>query len=186
VAGGIFHGILYHLVSPCQEDFLSRFGNCVPAATSLVAVVVSSATHMALLPELHVNFGQVTFGRIYQIFMRLIPGSTLIGGLMLAYPASAATASNALGLGRYSRFAAVVCAVYIVGFVLYGLSVFVSANCSVALSNIVFKRWPPKRPNEVSSKSTVWRRVASEFLGPSLAPPVPLPPAPPLVGYDIE
>jgi hypothetical protein len=27
VAGGVFHGILYHLVSSCQEVFSSRFGN---------------------------------------------------------------------------------------------------------------------------------------------------------------
>jgi hypothetical protein len=25
VAGGVFHGILYHLVSSCQEDFLVPF-----------------------------------------------------------------------------------------------------------------------------------------------------------------
>jgi hypothetical protein len=141
---------------------------------------------MALLPEVHVNFGQVTFERIYQIFMPLIPGSTLVGGLVLAYPASAAAASNALGLGRYSRFVILVCTVYIVGFVLYGLSVFVTANCSVILIDTVFKKWPPRRPNEVSSKSTVWRRVASEFLGASLTPPLPLPPAPALAGHDIE
>jgi hypothetical protein len=141
---------------------------------------------MALLPEVHVNFGQVAFERIYQIFMPLIPGSTLVGGLMLVYPASAAAASSALGLGRYSRFALLLCIIYIVGFVLYGLSVFVTANCSVILTDIVFKKWPPKRPNQVSSKSTVWRRVASEFLGASLTPPLPLPQAPALVAHDIE
>jgi hypothetical protein len=141
---------------------------------------------MALLPEVHFNLGQVTFERIYQIFMPLIPGSTLVGGLMLAYPASAAVASNALGLGRYSRFVVLVCTIYIVGFVLYGLSVIVTANCSVVLTDTVFKKWPPKRPNDVPSRSTVWRRVASEFLGPSLTPPLPAPSAPALIGNDVE
>src|SRR5882757_6740247 len=135
---------------------------------------------MSMLPEIHVNFGPVTFERIYQIFLPLIPGGTLVGGLILAYPQRVHDAEVTIGLGRYSRVAVLACSIYLVGFILYGFSLMISANCTVFLSNIVYKFWPPNRPNEAASKSWVWRRVASEFLGPSfsLSPytaPVPLP-----------
>ncbi len=78
---------------------------------------------MAFLPEIHVNLEQLAFERIYQLFLPLIPGSTLVGGLMLAKPASVFAVTSALGLGRYSRFAAPLCVVYIVGFVLFGFCI---------------------------------------------------------------
>lgn len=141
---------------------------------------------MAFLPEIHVNLEQLTFERIYQLFLPLIPGSTLVGGLMFAKPASVFAVSSALGLGRYSRFAVLLCVVYIVGFVLYGFSIWMVGNCTVLLNYVVYKKWPPKRPNETSSKSFVWRRVAAELLGASLIPPTAQLPLPPLSGNDVE
>ena len=140
-----------------------------------------------MLPEIHVNFGPVTFERIYQIFLPLIPGGTLVGGLILAYPQRVHDAEVTIGLGRYSRVAVLACSIYLVGFILYGFSLMISANCTVFLSNIVYKFWPPNRPNEAASKSWVWRRVASEFLGPSLSPSAStVPGAPPAYTFDVE
>jgi hypothetical protein len=141
---------------------------------------------MALLPEIHVNVGQLTFERIYQIFLPVIPGSTLVGGLMFAHPTSAHAVVAALDLGRYSRLAVLLSIVYIVGLLLYGFSVFVTGNCSVILSYLIGKKFPPKRQNETPSQSFIFRRVASEFLGNSLTPPPVQSLGSPFAGNDIE
>jgi hypothetical protein len=142
---------------------------------------------MALLPEIHVNFDQVTYERVYQLFLPLIPGSTLVGGLVLAHPDRASAIVAVLGLGRYSRIAALVCCVYIVGLILYGFSMAVTGGVSLLVPWFLnkIKRPFPTRPNAVSAKSTVWRRVAAEFLG-TLTP---LPSAmfvPPTIANDVE
>jgi hypothetical protein len=144
---------------------------------------------MALLPDVHVNVGQITFERIYQIFLPIIPGSTLVGGLVLAHPASAHSLAVTLGLGPYARFAILLLIVYIVGFVLSGFSIFMTGNCTVLLGYLIGKKkeWVPIRQNQVSSQSFIFRRVASEFLGSSLTPsPQAQPPALPFTGNDIE
>lgn len=142
---------------------------------------------MALLPEIHVNFGQLALERIYQLFLPLIPGGTLVGGLVLAHPAASNTMAATLGLGRYSRVGLLVLIVYIVGWLLHGFSIFVTGNCSALLGYIVGKKWPPKRENEVPSKSFIFRRVASEFLGTALTPSPPAqPPLLPFLGNDVE
>jgi hypothetical protein len=142
---------------------------------------------MSMLPDVHVNLGPVTFERVYQIFLPLVPGGTLVGGLVLAYPQRVHEVEVALGLGRYSRAALLVCSIYLVGFILYGFSLTVSGNCGVFLVMMVYKLWPPKRDNEGPSKSWVWRRVASEFLGQSLSPsPSTAPGAPVGYTFDVE
>lgn len=148
--------------------------------------MVSYELRMALLPEIHVNFGQITFERFYQVFLPLIPGGTLVGGLVLAHPQRVHDMEFNLGLGRYSRVVILVCSVYIAGLILYGISLAISGNCSVFLAGLVPKLWPPMRPNEAPSKSWVWRCVASEFLGTSLSPPHLPMPAPPLSGNDVQ
>jgi hypothetical protein len=137
---------------------------------------------MSLLPEIHVDFGQLTFERIYQVLLPLIPGGTLVGGLVLTYPQRV----HDLGLGRYSRVAVIVCSAYIAGVILYGFSVTVTGNCTILFATLLSKRSPPLRPNLVPSQSWVWRCVAGEFLGQSLSPP-PLPAsALPLSGNDVQ
>jgi len=149
--------------------------------------VVSYPLSMALLPEIHFNFGQITFERIYQIFLPLVPGSALVGGLVLAHPDRANAMAATLGVGRYTRIAVLLCGVYIVGLVLYGFSMAITGGVSILLPWFLnkIKRPLPIRQNETPAKSTIWRRVAAEFLG-SLAPLPPPAPAPPTVGNDIE
>jgi hypothetical protein len=142
---------------------------------------------MALLPEVHVNVGQLTFERIYQIFLPLIPGCTLVGGLMLAHPQSANTIALNLGLGRYFRIGVLLCCIYVVGLTLYGFSVVITSYCSILVGWFFGKiKIPfPKRQNEVPSKSTIWRRVAAEFLG-TLTPLQAGPHLPAIAGNDVE
>lgn len=138
---------------------------------------------MALLPEVHIHFGQLTFERIYQVFLPLVPGATLVGGLMLAHPTSAQSAVLAFGIGRYLGYAILVCAAYIVGLMLYRFSTLSAGIVTGTLNTIVVRKWPPRRQNLASSQTTLFRRVAAEFLGSSLAPP---PTNPPLSGNDVE
>jgi hypothetical protein len=139
---------------------------------------------MALLPEIHVNFDQLTFERIYQVFLPLIPGCTLVGGLMFAHADSVHAITVALGMGRYSRVAVFLGSVYVAGLILYGFSMGIIGNCSTFLAFLVGKMWPPRRQNEVSSKSVIWRRVAAEFLG--TLTPLPGPHLPAIDGNDVE
>jgi hypothetical protein len=139
---------------------------------------------MALLPEIHVNFDQLTFERVYQVFLPLIPGFTLVGGLVFAHPHNAYAVTVALGMGKYSRVAVLLASVYVAGLILYGLSVVIAGNCSMLLSELVGKMWAVRRPNEAPSKSTIWRRVAAEFLG-SLAP-LQSQNLPGIIGNDVE
>jgi hypothetical protein len=147
---------------------------------------------MALLPDVHVNLGQVTFERIYQIFLPLIPGGSLIGGLLLAHPDFMFRVTTAFGLGRFSRIGVLVFAVYVTGLVLYGVSQWVVGICSWIGLLTVSKRWPPMRDNLALSKRPAWRRLAAGFLGDALTPSLPpLPPAPAaqaslLEQYDYE
>jgi hypothetical protein len=130
---------------------------------------------MALLPEIHIDVGTLAFERIYQYFLPLIPGWVLTGGLIFAYPRTAYSVANALGLGRYSRVAVLIVTVYVIGLTLYGFSAAVTAQCTIWLNQLAFKvsiklKRPISRTNLVFSKSWVWRTVAAEFLGPALTP----------------
>ena len=139
---------------------------------------------MALLPEIHLNVGDVTFGRIYQFFLPLIPGCTLVGGLTLTHAKSVNDIAGSLGLGHYSRAAILLCGSYVAGLVLYAFSMAMVGMCSILLNPVVYKKWPPTRPNEVASQSIIFRRVASEFLGPLT--PLQVPNFPATVGNDVE
>ncbi len=149
--------------------------------------MVSYPVRMSMLPEVHVNFDQLTFERVYQIFLPLIPGCTLVGGLLMAHPQGTSALAAALGLGRYARIGALICCVYVVGLILYGFGVVITSYCSMLLAWLFGKiKIPfPERQNQVPSKSTIWRRVASEFLG-TLTPLPPSPPLPPIAGNDVE
>ncbi len=132
---------------------------------------------MALLPEVHVNLGQVTFERIYQIFLPLIPGGTLVGGLLLTHPEFASHTTSILGLGRYSRMGFAIFTVYIVGLALYGVSVSVAGTFTWIAALTIGKRIGMLRDNLALSQRPVWRKLAAGFLGNGLVPSLPTSPA---------
>ena len=141
---------------------------------------------MALLPELHVNLGEFSFERVYQLFLPLVPGGALVGGLVLNDPASLSAKAVAFGIGSYPRVAILVCAAYVTGLALYGVSMLIAGSCTAIVGHVVYKKWPPRRPNS-SSKSLLFRRVAAQFLGESLIPSAAVPPySDPFVGNDTE
>ena len=89
---------------PCGVSTLTKTAlpshKGIPVTGQLrIEIVVSYSARMSMLPEIHFNFGQVTFERIYQVFLPLIPGGTLVGGLVLAYPQRVHDAEVTLGLG---------------------------------------------------------------------------------------
>jgi hypothetical protein len=138
---------------------------------------------MALLPEIHVNVGELTYERIYQFFLPLASGATFVAGVVLNNPTYFSEKADAFRLSAYFSVALLVCAAYVVGLVLYGISLVISGNCTIALNQVLYKKWPPRRENSQAASSLVFRRVASEFLGPSLTPPMAMPA---LTGSDVE
>jgi hypothetical protein len=142
---------------------------------------------MGMLPDIHVNFGQLTFEKVYQTFLPLVPGGTLVGGLIVTNPQRVHDISLALGLGRYAMLAVLLYSIYIVGLILYGFSAVVTGICSAAIVFLVPKVKIRNRPSEAASKSWVWRCVAGEFLGQTLSPsPITVPGAPPAYRFDVE
>jgi hypothetical protein len=104
---------------------------------------------------------------------------------VFAHPDKTQTLILALGLGRYSRVAVFLCCIYIAGLILYGFSATLTGFFSILLTQLFFRIWPPKRLNEQPAKSTIWRRVAAEFLG-TLTPQLTGPSLPAIASYDVE
>ena len=152
----------------------------------MLSIVVYSPAIMAMLPEVHVNLDRPTIHHIYELFLPLFPGGVLVAGLVVAHPQFSIRAA-AVGIGYYSRVAAVVFVAYTAGLILYALSTIFGALLSFLLTNLYFgsAKLRPFRNNRTISQNHVWRTVASTFLGQQLVPPPPatglfttVPPAP--------
>jgi hypothetical protein len=134
-------------------------------------MVVRFQQHMA--PQFHFNFGPTSFDRAYQLSLPLIPGGLFTGGLLMAHPGLALSARNALGLGENMGFLVLVFVAYAVGFVMFAASAILTGIVSGITQGLVFRSWTPTRWSWLLSQSTVWRQVATEFLGKVLAPAMP-------------
>jgi len=126
-----------------------------------------------MTPQFHFNFGPTSFDRAYQLSLPLIPGGLFIGGLLMAHSGLAQSARNALGLGENMGFIVLVSATYTVGFVLFEASGLLAGIVSGITQGLVFRRWTPTRWSWLLSQTTIWRQVATEFLGKALTPALP-------------
>ena len=158
---------------------------------------------MPLLPDVHVTLDRPTIQHIYQLFLPIVPGGTLVLGFVLVHPHSLGHFAAEQGMGYYSLIAAVVFLSYVAGLMLYALSFYFGAILSTSLNELC-RRSPkcrPSRNNSSISQNHVWRTVAAAFLGKQLAPSQPglpgsslfttsaqfPPPTPPSVQqYDID
>lgn len=129
---------------------------------------------MALLPDVHVNLDRPTIQHIYQLFMPVVPGGTLVIGFVFAHPDYLGRFATA-GVGYYSRIAATVFIAYVAGLILYMLSVHVALILSTCLGALCQSnpKLRPVRDNSAVSQNHVWRTVANAFLGRQLAPTPP-------------
>lgn len=130
---------------------------------------------MALLPDLHVNLDRPTIQHIYQLFLPIVPGGTLVVGLLLARPNYLRQLGAASGVGYYLLLATTVFVAYAAGLMLYTLSVHFGMIASMCAINISGRnpKFRPLRNNMSISQNHVWRTVAAEFLGKELAPTIP-------------
>ncbi len=126
-----------------------------------------------MTPQFHFNFGPTSFDRAYQFSLPLIPGGLFIGGLLMAHPGLALSVRNALGLGENVGFAVLVFVAYTTGFVLFAASGILTGIVSGITQGLVFRSWTPKGWSWLLSQSTIWRQVATAFLGKALAPASP-------------
>lgn len=125
-----------------------------------------------MTPQFHFNFGPTSFDRVYQLSLPLIPGGLFVGGLLVARPGLALSVRNALGFGESVGFIVLVFVAYTVGFVLFAASGLLAGIVSGITQGFVFRSWTPTRWSFLLSQATVWRQVATEFLG-KLAPTLP-------------
>jgi hypothetical protein len=91
----------------------------------------------------------------------------------MAHPGLALSARNALGLGENAGFIVLAFVAYTAGFVLFAASGLLTGIASGITQGLVFRSWTPTRWSWLLSQSTVWRQVATEFLGKALAPALP-------------
>jgi len=156
---------------------------------------------MAMLPEVHVSLDRLAIQHIYQLFLPLVPGGTLVIGLCVAYQSPLASPSVFAYLGRV---AAVCFFAFAVGLMLTAVSTICSGVAVGVVQAIVFRnpRLRPSRSNRPISQNPLWRTVAAAFLD-KLAPTPPPPNAtgsgifisaaqflpgaapPNVVGYDV-
>ncbi len=130
---------------------------------------------MALLPDLHVNLDRPTIQHIYQLFLPIVPGGTLVIGILAAHPNYLKQLATATGVGYYSLVATTVFIAYSAGVMLYAFGVHFGLLLSTFVG-VVFDRNQKLRPfreNLSISQNHVWRTVADAFLGKQLAPAPP-------------
>ena len=130
---------------------------------------------MSLLPEVRLNLDRPTIQHIYELFLPIIPGGTLVMGLLSARPEWLVHLGAASGVGYYSRIAGIVFLAYVAGLMLFVLSIHVGGLLMGAL-NEIYSRSPKLRPVRINlsiSQNRVWRTVADAFLGKQLAPTPP-------------
>jgi hypothetical protein len=129
---------------------------------------------MAMLPEVHVSLDRPTIQHIHQLFLPLVPGGTLVLGLILTHPHSAALAA-VQGLRDYQRIALIVFFSYSAGLILYAASGYFASILSLSVATLYYRilKKTTVRNNLKFSQNRVWRTVAAKFLDTQLAPPPP-------------
>lgn len=129
-----------------------------------------------MIPQVHFNFGPTSLDRFYQLVLPVVPGGVFIGGLLMARPGLGQSLRDAVGLGQYGLLFILLFAAYVAGVLLFTFSAMMTVVVS-GLASIPFNSWKPVRPSYFLSQCSIWRQVASKFLG-ELAPVLPQNPTP--------
>jgi hypothetical protein len=129
-----------------------------------------------MIPQVHFNFGPTSFDRFYQLTLPVIPGGVFTGGLLLARPDLSVALRGAFAFHPYASMVAFVFTTYVVGFLFFGFSAMLTGIVSGITQGLAFRSWTPVRASYFLSKCTIWRQVATEFLGDKLTPILPTSP----------
>jgi len=135
-----------------------------------------SCTLPAMIPQVHFNFGPTSLDRFYQLALPLVPGGVFIGGLLMTRPGLGQPLWDVVGLGQYGLLLILLFAAYVAGVLLFAFSAMVTVVVS-GFASIPFNSWKPVRASYFLSQCSIWRQVASKFLG-ELAPVLPQNPPP--------
>ncbi len=125
-----------------------------------------------MVPQVHFNFGPTSFDRFYQLSLPLIPGGVFTGGALIAKPNLGIWFRSAFTFHSYAGMAAFIFAAYLAGSVFFTLSAILTGIVSAIAQGVAFRSWTPLRASWSLSKCTIWRQVATRFLG-ELAPALP-------------
>jgi len=125
-----------------------------------------------MFPQIHLNFGPTSVDKLYQIAVPLIPGSLVVAGTFLLRPSLRSQLAAIFDPHSSVWFGTLLLCTYVVGYILYALSGTAAGFVSGGLL-LVFNFWNPERPNFLLSQRPIWRKVAGEFLGKTLAPAEP-------------
>lgn len=131
-----------------------------------------------MFPEVHLNLDKLAFEHLYQLLlMPFIPGSVLVGGLVLVRPDLITSVPFAAGISPYVRLVVGIVAAYIVGWILYAVAILIM-GLLFGLVLLALRKRSLVRNNHAQSHGPIWQKVVRQFLGPELAPspsPAPLP-----------
>lgn len=116
-------------------------------------------------------FGQLPFEKVYQLLVPLIPGGAFLLCIALVHKGSVSY-FTALG-PQYVQILLLAVGAYVLGFLLYFLSMTLSAIFALCFLWLSVVRPKKQRQNLAVSRLPIWRGVAAEFLGPNLTPQPP-------------
>jgi hypothetical protein len=120
------------------------------------------------VPDIKLDFSQVTYSGVLEIVAPVVPGSILAIGTLVLNPSLAASLLSSPYLGYRSRLVAAVFISYVAGLLLHLLVTYSSYFFGYMIGHLFGTRIVPNPPTPW--RNLMWRKVARIFLGPDLAP----------------
>lgn len=120
------------------------------------------------MPDIKLDFSQVTYSGVLEIVAPVVPGGILAIGTLVLNPSLAAVLLSSPYLGYRSRLVAAVFISYVAGLVLHLLVGYSSYLVGYMIGWLFGSKLIPDPPTPW--KNLMWRRMARIFLGPNLAP----------------
>jgi len=120
------------------------------------------------MPDIKLDFSQVTYSGALEIVAPIVPGGILAIGTLVLNPSLAASLLSSPYLGYRSRLVAAVFISYVAGMLLHLLVGYSSYLVGYIFGFLFGSKLIPDPPTPW--KNLLWRRMARIFLGPDLAP----------------
>ncbi len=120
------------------------------------------------MPDIKLDFSRVTYPNVLEIIAPIVPGGILAVGTLVLNPSLAARLLSNPYLGYRSRLAASLFISYAAGLLLNLLVNYTSYSVGYMIGYIWGSKLFPNPPTPW--RNLLWRKMATKFLGPDLAP----------------